>query len=563
MANKDDVFNIVPLGDGGVGVPTIEMHELAGLKIKAFYDAAHKLLFAIDLTRDSILPNALLVLEDREGRKWDDILQNDFQIKPESVRPRSDNKYQKLDIDYEGLNYYADAIWSKNADALVNWRYRAAERQRYLRVDEAERELALARETAAEAEKTVNELEEFIALQKEKLRAAKKNLGKEPPKDSAAKILKFEAKIDKAQEKKARSQRRLRRAEHRIEKAEQMLGEYKSMIIPKAKEMNDSDVKPLFTEHPNIVNANEAFRPVLFDAPVAEEEPKADIWNEPKVWDEPETPDMPAPVAAPIFQPADPLPPLEPFPSIEPQIIQPTFTMAPPSPAPDISGTSAMPIFSTNNERPAPPPIPPSPIAEPTEIEPRRGQSGAYYVMLALLIGLSIFTLYLYQKKIAGGDEVPKIAARAVPGSAAAAPASVLSEEEVISEERERSPIIQDEADDATNTTLSEAFEDPFLDLGADEPQAEETFADRPSPMPIVHYEAEAALLTDEPTDDSTEDQIYLPLSNNPVPSGFSAPSSIEEPEADDEGAEMDALEEAAAPDEAGAWDYEGGSLEE
>jgi hypothetical protein len=58
-------------------------------------------------------------------------------------------------------------------------------------------------------------------------------------------------------------------------------------------------------------------------------------------------------------------------------------------------------------ERPA---APISGVVKIAESEQRRGQGGAYYVMLTLLIGLSIFTLYLYQKKM-NSAETPHIAA--------------------------------------------------------------------------------------------------------------------------------------------------------
>jgi hypothetical protein len=363
-----DGMPFVSFGGGADGVAA-EEREIGGIKIKAFRDASRKLLFALDTTRDSILPNVLLVVDGKDGRKWDDILENDFRIDPETVRPRANNRYQKLDIDYDGLGVYSKAMFSNDAEELREWRLAAAEKQKYFRMAEAERELELARATIGEARKTIAGLNEFIALQKDKLKAAKKNVGKEPPKDSAAKILRYEARIERAEAKKARSARRLRRAERRIDSNGKILDNYRNTVIPKGRIMNDdNDVKPLFTENPNIIDTDNAFKPVSF-GPAS-------------------PPPIPEPPVAPAAAPA-------------PNAYAPRQFVPPEPPA-------AQPIRPAM-ERPVAPITGDLKIAE---IEQKHGQSGAYYLMLTLLIGLSIFTLYLYQKKM-GSVEKPHIAATA------------------------------------------------------------------------------------------------------------------------------------------------------
>ncbi|MDR2268667.1 MAG: hypothetical protein LBD94_00610 [Rickettsiales bacterium] len=359
----NDFVPFVSLGERG-GTVSFENFDIDGIKLRAAYDASHRLLFVLDLTKDNILPNILLVVGDRDGRKWDDILQNDFGVNPESVRPRVNNKYQKLDIDYECINYYNDAITTGGADTLRPVRIGIAERQRNFRIGEAYHEIELARATVSEATKTISDLDEFIKSQKGKLKAAKKNVGKEPPKDSAAKILRYESRIDRAIAKKARATRRMKRAEKRIDSSTKMLNNYKDIIMPRGQEMDENDVKPLFTEDPKIIDTDGAFKPVSFDA-------------------------EPQPTPAPSVPPAQSAPYVS---SMQ-------------------AGPARPPIMRT--VAPSPPKRPVAPISGEIKIssEAHTGrQGGAYYLMLTLLIGLSVFTLYLYQKKM-GASETPHIAA--------------------------------------------------------------------------------------------------------------------------------------------------------
>ena len=355
-----------------------------GLKIRAFYDGADRLLAALDMTRDDVLQDTLLVIDDRDGRKWDDILKNDFRMDPEIVRPRANNKYQKLDIAYEGLEEYNFAIQNRNATALREWRMDQAARQRDIRNSESEREIDLARRTIGEASKTIEELEDFIKLQKEKLRDAKKFVGKVPPKESAEKILRYESRIERANAKKARSTRRLRRAEKRIASAAKNLNNYKRPI---GREIMSEEVKPLFTQEPKIIDNANAFRPVSF-APAT----------------------FPAPGEAGGGK--------------SPLGGQATFA----SPGKTWTGETA-PIPTANLDRPQAPisgNVSGREIKITTTRDGRGAGGGAYYLMLTLLIGLSIFTLYLYQKKL-GGAGSPNIAATTAT-TVAAEPAAIIPE---------------------------------------------------------------------------------------------------------------------------------------
>jgi hypothetical protein len=431
------------------------------------------------LTQDEILPNVLLVIRDREGRKWDDILANDFGINPEVVRPRAENKYRKLDIDYDALDSYNAAILTGGAAELKRERLDIAAKQREFRLSEAEHDIGLARATAQEANKTIAALDEFISLQKEKLKAVKKNLGKEPPKDSAAKILRYEARIDRADAKKSRALRRLRRAEKRIDSALKLVNNYQNNFIPKGEaEMNDNDVKPLFTENPNIMDTENAFKPVSF----GDLAPAADI-----------------PRVSPAVRPAPAMTQPEAPPAAEPA----SRPMAP------ISGADVK-ISSAEHAR----------------------QGGAYYFMLLLLIGLSIFTLYLYQKKMSP-SALPDIAA-------------IMSEKAPVQTEPEPvpEPIPELSPPEPIPETLPDAAPAPAL---AGNPFIESEPAPTAGPSPEIQpaaSEPEPAIEEPEPAD-IVEDQVaeYELATEEPEPADI----------VEDQAAEYEPADVGAEPESDGA----------
>ena len=82
-------------------------YDIAGNAIRAYYDNSNNLIFILDETINADKPNVLLVIDSFDGRKWDEVLVNDYGVDLETVRPKRDNKYQKLDIEYGGLDVYS------------------------------------------------------------------------------------------------------------------------------------------------------------------------------------------------------------------------------------------------------------------------------------------------------------------------------------------------------------------------------------------------------------------------------------------------------------------------
>ncbi len=203
-------------------------YNIAGNVFRAWFDAQGKLAFVVDSSLDTRKPNALLVLDSDGVRKWDDILANDMGVDLETVRPRKDNKYQKLDIEYTGLDVYAALIDAYEddedlADALAdleNFRVMSARRAANLRLIAAEDTIEKSRETIESASETIVELQERVRDLRGKLAAQRKSIGREPTKQSASKILRTEAQIDAANDKLVRAKKRLGNAQKRLDDAE-------------------------------------------------------------------------------------------------------------------------------------------------------------------------------------------------------------------------------------------------------------------------------------------------------------------------------------------------------
>ncbi len=471
-------------------------YDIAGNSFRAYYDADDKLVFVIDFMINDVKPNVLLVISPVGMRKWDDILMNDYGVDLETVRPKKDNKYQKLDIEYTGLAAYDALIQAYNADddlaaslvGLAEFRNAAARRSALERLGAADMTVARARETIEKTNETIAEQQARIKELRGKLASQRRDVGKEPTKQSAAKILRTESQIEAASDKLGRSKKRLVSAQHRLATAEddkdvaqailqaldavggvpaapaptdvmtvepapvpmQNVPQFTEITPyedqPKAEEMADEEVKPLFDKDPEIMDDNIAFKPIDFSAstnvPVEPVAPVADVYSEP-------TPTMPLSFQPPVMSGgvaaeqnvvAEPVPMLDaltpvslPSEQIDSELlatIEPAGLSAQPPVVPDAPMVSPAPVMPVEPVAPvasqpmpeiAPAPIgaesrPVSPIAggamsstaQPAPVAARK-PSAIYYVMLIVLIVLSIFTLWLYQKST--NDALPELGA--------------------------------------------------------------------------------------------------------------------------------------------------------
>ena len=275
-------------------------HDIAGNVIRAYYDKDDKLIFVLDETVNADKPNVLLVIDSFDGRKWDEVLVNDYNVDLETVRPKRDNKYQKLDIEYGGLDVYADLISADENgddldDALDNlnrFRIMSVRRSARERLDAANEVIEKAQDTIKRTNDTIDELRTKIKDLRGRVAAQRREIGREPTKASAAKILKTEAQIDATNEKLTRAKKRLTNAQRRLTTAEEdaeiarallardvpkVSSKPKNKIVrqqapvvvekiePKAEEMrDDEEIKPLFDRDPENLDDSIAFKPIDF-----------------------------------------------------------------------------------------------------------------------------------------------------------------------------------------------------------------------------------------------------------------------------------------------------------
>ncbi len=494
---------------------TQKEYEISGNLLRAFYGAAGELIFVVDSTINDRKPNVLLVMNPVENRKWDDILSNDYGVDLENVRPKKDNKYQKLDIEYDGLDIYERLINDyengENLDfdlsALAAIRDISVRRAAAERLENSESNAIKTRETILKTNETIAELQVKLKQLRAKLSQQKKQVGKEPTKQSAAKILKTEAQIDATNEKLSRAKKRLLNAQKRLVAADEdaeiarrilsrepvdtsviKKSRESSVSLParqsnkdlvvkqdapvpvkqdtdfyeevqnnfveqqKAEQMADEEeIKPLFDKDPEILDEEIAFKPIDFGSidtePVVQQStPKIENdFKEIAVHDNnsaDETLTFVPPVSRRTVQENNPIdvrpvaaeeekqtaPVLDTITSVEtPQVSVPNEAFpqteqAEQRPAPVVPEQT----FNTNvnddlkdtfNNNISPAPVssdfrPVSPItggAVPTTPAPKK-PTLLYYIMLVLLIALSIFTLWLYQKNISS-DNTPDLTA--------------------------------------------------------------------------------------------------------------------------------------------------------
>ncbi len=521
-------------------------YDIAGNPLRAYQDVDGRLVFVLDLLIDDIKPNVLLVIDSADNRKWDDIISNDWGIDLETVRPKKDNKYQKLDIEYVGLDKYSNLIRVYLADGdvtsalaeLQEFRIGVARHVATERLAVAERLVGQARETIEKTNDTIATLQEKLKGWRVKLQEYKSQIGRAPGKQVASKILRAESQIDAIGEKMVRTKKRLASAKNRLVNAEddadiarniltriqQIAGhDGQDAIVTDlttinktgAEKMADNDIKPILDQDPNILDEDIAFKPIVFDTPVAPVVPSApsvtsnvpefkpfgndvekteevvfapvvadvpvapavpetlvvpETLATPVVFDVPEVQEVQAPVIEPVSVPVAqevhmpapvveqmPVPVLDSITAVGPVLDQadsevfggdvlspelstsvvPEVPMSPVLEAPTLSPVvsdvpvapvvpaPAMPVVNA----PAPsapvapmpeisaspvdgPGRPVSPIAAPvvavSASSPRKPTT-LYYVLLMVLIALSIFTLWIYQKS--SNQNLPELGA--------------------------------------------------------------------------------------------------------------------------------------------------------
>ena len=594
-------------------LPTVVLthtdYDIMGNVFRAYYDNAQRMVFVVDSTQSARKPNVMLVLPQSGERKWDDILSNDWGVDLETIRPRKDNKYQKLDVEYGNVDVYIRLVHDfqtgadlQNAISELNaFRDDAVRRNARARLDAAQDMVANTRETIEKTNISIKELNARMKDLRAKLSAQKKSIGKEPTKQSAAKILRSDSMIDATGEKIERARRRLANARRRLLVAEDdivaaqnildlldtdsnsdtqthsvmiaprmdmvasEIPQFKEIITeePKAEEMAEEEVKPLFDKDPEILDEEIAFKPIDFGVSTASSSPVADV----DVTVASETLNAPAPlsftpppssgseytepaVSGGGFAPIPDVPEVSSSPvldSMRPVDVAPQHPTAPEydarptaaaderafayaaaeapivqNPSYDNLGTSNVTQHSSvpeyNNSlntaaAPAPNMRPSSPMPGVADasaasgvrpVSPIRGATVAptgsgqrkpklmYYIMLVMLIALSIFTLWIYQRSTS--QNIPELTTTA--------------------KGTEETTVAKNDA-----TTAPSPFIDATVPQPTPEPVAEPVVVPVEEPEPVVaEPEPEPVIEEPEPIVVEPEPVVVEPVTVEPEP---------------------------------------------
>ena len=572
----------------------VQEYDIADIAFRAWFNDKNKLVFVVDETTDEFKPNVLLVMNPHGDRKWDDVLANDYGVDLETVRPKIDNKYQKLDIEYSGLDIYAQLIQGSenNEDIkdvladLIEFRDTAARRSAMARLAAANAIIDQAQDTIARTERTITSLRDRRRTLRARLTKQKNNIGREPTKQSASRILRTEAQLEALAEKMARADKRIENAQHRIQvatedadaarellarrrptvdntNAEPGVGNHKNNLPaarhpdvvrrkvqevyetdektqseedeqnsddmpyfpvpdynpqPQDDKMADSEeVKPLLDEDPEILDEEIAFKPVQFEdikprvnepqrplSPYAahgadgdtleslnekSEEPDAramaEVQGDSVAQEKTETYEE----TTTTVETVDETPVIDTIKSVEESVPADTDTTG------NVDNTQYSNVAPARPVAPAAPayngytPVRPvSPISGGVTVqavgEKQNKSSFAYYILLIILIALSIFTLWLYQKK--NGDTVPSIIP-SVGQPSVEEPAPVQNPEPVVNPEPE--PIVLPEPEPvAEPEPVVEPEPEPIVPIKIEYPNNNVLRAAEPD-VPVVEPE--------------------------------------------------------------------------
>ena len=548
------------------GTLVMRAFNIDGNDINAFYDSANNLIFVLDNTINAQKPNVLLVINPDGDKKWDEILSMGYGVDLETIRPKVDNKYQKLDIEYSGLSVYENLINAYEAGEdleehliqLSILRDSAARHSAMMRLNVANEIISKTNATIVRTKDTIVRLQTRIKSLRAKLSATKKEIGRVNTKQSAAKILKLESQIEASNEKLKRAQKRLESAQKRLDVAtadaelasnllnqptteiKQTVKSKPVMVAPEypvqtldaddeeiddieesdEEEVEESDIKPLFNEDPQILNDDIAFKPIAFDAPVFNE--SEDIKEEPIVAIEEPKPVLesmtpirePEPVLESLTPVSEPEPVFTPRPIIEEEVVEekPVIeTIKPVEPVIQESETVVEPV------RPITPVV--NNFQAPIENKEHSKPGFIYYVLLLVLILLSVFTLWLYQKNISG-DTTPVLTAKATE--------TVVAEPKIAEKVEQPAPVVVNEQqnDDVFLNEEPAVVETVSVETKEQEPieeEQDEEPVEEPTPMvdtaPVVMDVVPSRLNTSVDTDVEEENIVSEEdiLANKPV----------------------------------------------
>ena len=306
----------------------------------------------------------------------------------------------------------------------------------------------------------------------------------------------------------------------------------------KAEEVADNEVKPLFDSDPNVLDDNIAFKPIDFNA-------AGDTHVAPMVTPEPLsfTPPSGTDTTPNNLESENAAPMLDSLTSVSQptteERIDVTATVEPASPdASVVTDSPEQTIDVVVETQPAPEPIHVEPITPVRPVSPITGSDVSstdvrytkrptliYYVMLILLIGLSIFTLWLYQQK--NGAVVPDLAATTVASDITTKSTTGEIQEtnipspfvNVDADQKEPEPVVEPASvETVVPDAVAEVVDDtPIQDVPAVVESEPVAVAVEPEPEPVAQESESVNVSVDSPFVDIRTVATYEP-EKKPIP---------------------------------------------
>ncbi len=287
-----DKFEIIPINRSESSLKEIHI-VFKDLNFTGYYWKNDSLLFVIDKSLDEISPDFRLIINpdtENPDKKWDSILSGDYRLNLETIRPKQNNKYQKLDIEYFGLALYEKFISVLSSDSknskylndlyqkLLSLKIRNSVENTQKRIEEYESDVSKSNETIKKTQKTIEKLNDTITFFSERLANQKIASKKDSSAEMAEKISKTEDNVSRNKSKLSKSNVRLKKAIKRFETATKDLEDTKNrlkLLSKLSKNIKEGDlmddvnqnngVEPIIEQEPSITNSETAGNPVSLD----------------------------------------------------------------------------------------------------------------------------------------------------------------------------------------------------------------------------------------------------------------------------------------------------------
>ncbi|MBL0690460.1 MAG: hypothetical protein JJV96_01855 [Alphaproteobacteria bacterium] len=249
---------------------TTRTFKYENIEITGYFDEEKLLSFVIDNSYEDILPIINLFIDPLKGEtntvspetKWDTIIIEKYKLNLENIRPKNKNLYKKLDIFYEGLDFYQKLFTTAEKDNDIDNLQPILGKIKKLRIfyayDQFKVRLLDGLEHKEKANSTLENIRSSIKTLTEKLEeleGRKKKLTekfeKSPNKKTRLSIESVSRRLKKYGDQQSKLVKREQRAERNILHHQNNIDDFKTAII-ELERLLEGDIKKPTIEDPTI-----------------------------------------------------------------------------------------------------------------------------------------------------------------------------------------------------------------------------------------------------------------------------------------------------------------------